>query len=61
MFGRHDIGLALVNVAVLWLAIAAFIWAAWLVERMAAYLFVPYLVWVSIATALNAAVLMLNR
>jgi tryptophan-rich sensory protein len=61
MFGRHDIGLALVNVAVLWLAIAAFIWAAWPVERMAAYLFVPYLVWVSFATALNAAVLMLNR
>lgn len=61
MFGRHDIGLALVNVAVLWLAIAAFIWAAWPVERMAAYLFFPYLVWVSFATALNAAVLMLNR
>lgn len=60
MFGRHEIGLALVNVAALWLSIVAFIWAAWHVDRDASYLFMPYLVWVSFATALNAAVWQLN-
>ncbi|MEQ1717258.1 MAG: TspO/MBR family protein [Hyphomicrobium sp.] len=61
MFGRHDIGLALINVAALWLAIIAFIWAAWPVDRTASYLFMPYLVWVSFASALNAAVFAMNR
>lgn len=60
MFGRHEIGLALVNVAALWVSVAAFIWAAWSVDKNAAYLFMPYLVWVSFATALNAAVWKLN-
>ena len=61
MFGRHEIGWALVNIAALWLSIALFIWAAWPLDRRAAWLFVPYLVWVSFASALNAAIYMLNR
>lgn len=61
MFGRHEIGPALVTVAALWLSIIAFIWAAWPIDRMAAYLFMPYLVWVSFASALNAAVLVMNK
>lgn len=61
MFGRHDIGLALVNVVALWLSIVAFIWASWHIDRSAAYLFVPYLVWVSFASALNAAIYTLNK
>ena len=61
MFGRHEIGLALVNVASLWVSVLAFIVAAWPVDTTASYLFMPYLVWVSFATALNAAVWKLNR
>lgn len=61
MFGRHDIGWALVDVTALWLSIVAFIVMTWGSERMAAYLFLPYLVWVSFATALNAAVYVMNR
>jgi translocator protein len=60
MFGRHDISTALIDVAGLWLATAAFIWATWNLEPRAAYLFLPYLAWVSFATALNFAVWRLN-
>lgn len=60
MFGRHDILLALVDIAALWLAIAAFIVAAWPLDRRASGLFLPYLAWVTFAAGLNAAVWQLN-
>ncbi|MBX9684141.1 MAG: tryptophan-rich sensory protein [Hyphomicrobium sp.] len=60
MFGRHDISLALVDVTGLWLATAAFIVAAWGLDHRAAYLFMPYLVWVTFAAALNFEVWRLN-
>lgn len=53
MFGRHDIGWALVDLVALWLTIAAFIWLVLPIDRTAAYLFMPYLVWVSYAGLLN--------
>ena len=60
MFGRHDIALALVDVTGLWIATALFIGLTWTVAPTAAYLFVPYLVWVSFAAALNFEVWRLN-
>ena len=60
MFGRHDITLALVDVALLWVATAAFIVASWQLAPTAAYLFIPYLLWVSFAAALNLEVWRLN-
>jgi benzodiazapine receptor len=59
-FGRRRMDLAFVDVVALWLTIAGFILAAWPVSGMAALLFVPYLVWVTIAGALNRAVWRLN-
>ncbi len=56
MFGRNHIGLALADIAMLWLAIGAFIWSAWPVSRAAALLFVPYWAWVSFSSALNFAI-----
>jgi tryptophan-rich sensory protein len=60
MFGLHRIDLALIDVIGMLLSILAFIWIAWPVDRTAALLFVPYLVWVSYAAALNAAIMLMN-
>jgi translocator protein len=60
MFGRQDISGALVNVTALWLATAAFIALTWNVEPRAAYIYIPYLAWVSFAAALNFAVWQMN-
>lgn len=60
-FGMHRIGLALVNIALLWLAIIGTMVAFWNVTPVAGWLFVPYLAWVSFATALNFALWRLNR
>jgi translocator protein len=60
MFGRHDIGAALFDIVALWLSIAAFIAAARGLDARAAYLFVPYLAWVSFAAALNFAIWQMN-
>jgi tryptophan-rich sensory protein len=59
-FGLHRPGLALVEIAALWLAILGFALAAWPVKRLATVLFVPYALWVGYAAALNLALWRLN-
>lgn len=59
-FGLHRIGLALVNIILLWVAIAGTTVAFWRVVPVAGILFVPYLAWVSFAAALNFAIWRLN-
>jgi translocator protein len=51
---------ALIEVAFLWLSIAALIVMIWPVQRTAALMLVPYLVWVGIASVLNRAVVKMN-
>lgn len=60
MFERKEIGLALVDLILLWISIVAFMVLAWPVSQTATYLFIPYLAWVSIAGALNFSVWRLN-
>ena len=60
MFGRQDIGLALVDLIGLWLSIAGFIWLALPIDLRAAALFAPYLAWVTFAGILNFAVWRMN-
>lgn len=60
-FGAHMLGAALIEMALLWAAIAWCIVAFWAVSRPAAWLMVPYLVWVSFAWLLNLGFWMLNR
>ena len=60
MFGAHRIDLALADIVGLLVSIAAFIVLALKLDRSAAALFVPYLAWVTFATALNFAVYQLN-
>jgi translocator protein len=52
-FGLHMPGLALVEIALLWLTIGAVIAVFSRPARGAAWLLVPYLMWVSFATYLN--------
>ena len=59
-FGRRRMDLALIDVAVLWLAVALFILTAWPVSPLASLLFVPYLAWVTAAATLNHSVRRLN-
>lgn len=59
-FALHAIGAALLVIAALWLAIAGTIAAFARVDRRAAALLLPYLAWVSFATALNLAIWRLN-
>jgi benzodiazapine receptor len=52
--------LALADIVLLWVMIAATIIAFWRVRPLAGALLIPYLLWVSIAVALNYAVWQLN-
>ena len=60
-FGWRRIGLALVIIVLLWAAIIGTIRYFSRVSRLAGLLLVPYLLWVSFATVLNAAIWWLNR
>ena len=60
VFRAHSAIMALVDIAALWLAIAATMWAFALKNRLAAWLLVPYIAWVSFASALNTAIWLLN-
>ncbi len=59
-FGWHQTGWAFVEIVALWIAILATIVSFWPISRVAALLLVPYLVWVSYASALNFAIWSLN-
>ncbi len=60
-FGANAIGLALIEIVVLWAAIAWTVVTFRQVSRPAAALLLPYWAWTSFATALNAAIWWLNR
>lgn len=60
MFGAHNIGGALAELILLWLAIVAFIVMTWRPVHAAALLFLPYLAWVTTAGFLNLAIYRLN-
>lgn len=60
VFGLRRLDLGLVDVTLMWLAIAATILAFWRIHRMAALLLAPYLVWVTYAAALNLALWRMN-
>lgn len=59
-FGLHRPGLALVEITLLWAALATTLLAFWRVKTAAGVLLVPYLAWVSLATALNFTIWRLN-
>lgn len=59
-FGAHELGWALVEIVALWIAILLTLLSFRRVSSLAAWLFAPYLAWVTFATALNFALWRLN-
>jgi tryptophan-rich sensory protein len=54
-FGRHRMDQAFIDAILMWLSILGFMLAAWPVSTLASWLFLPYLLWVTLATLLNLA------
>lgn len=59
-FHFHQMGIALIEIILLWACILMMIRAFHPINRVAAFLQIPYLAWVSFATILNAAYYFLN-
>jgi tryptophan-rich sensory protein len=59
-FGLQNTLYGLLSIIPLWILIAATIYQFNKIEKWASYLLVPYIAWVSIATALNASIYLLN-
>ncbi len=59
-FGLKNIRMGMAVVSFLWLSVLSALLAMWQVDWIAGALFVPYLIWVTIAAALNAGVWWLN-
>jgi len=60
-FGLRNPALAFVDIVLLWLALLATVVAFWKARPFAGALLVPYLAWVTFASALNFAICRLNR
>jgi translocator protein len=59
-FGLKRMRAGMLVLALLWLAVAATLVAFWRVDWVAGFLFLPYLVWVTVAGALNWSVMTRN-
>jgi tryptophan-rich sensory protein len=59
-FGLHRPDLAFLDIALLWLAIAATVLTFWRAHRGAALLLLPYIAWVSFAAVLNFTLWRMN-
>ena len=60
-FYFHQIGLALIEIILLWIFIVAMILQFHKIVAIAAFINIPYLLWVSFATFLNASYYFLNN
>jgi tryptophan-rich sensory protein len=59
-FGSQSPILGLIVIVPLLVTIIVFIRMSWNMDRLSAWLFVPYLAWVGFATLLNLSIVMLN-
>ncbi len=60
-FGLHNPMLALIEIVLLWLMIYETFVLFNKVHKIAGYLFIPYILWVTFALVLNASIWWLNR
>ncbi len=59
-FGMRNPDLAFVNILLMWVFIFLTIKAFYPISKTASYLLIPYLAWVSFASVLNLAIVILN-
>lgn len=59
-FRFHQLQASVIDIAILWVCILWMILSFKKIDRVAAYLQLPYLAWVSFATVLNATIVYLN-
>lgn len=59
-FYFKDIEIAMLDIIALWISIVIMVWMFYRVKPLAGWLNIPYLLWVSFATALNIAYYVLN-
>ncbi|MEO0402475.1 MAG: TspO/MBR family protein [Pseudomonadota bacterium] len=59
-FGLRNIRVGMAVILALWITVLGALLALWQVDPLAGALFIPYLIWVTIAAALNASVWRLN-
>lgn len=60
-FGLHRPDWALIEIVILWSSLVFIQRAFWRLDRLAGWLWLPYLSWVSFASVLNATIWWLNR
>lgn len=60
-FYFNQIGYALIEIILLWINILAMLFLFFKIKPIAAYINIPYLLWVSFAAILNAAYYFLNK
>ena len=59
-FSFNMIGFALIEIILLWISIIVMLVLFYRIKPMAAYINIPYLIWVTFATILNASFYLLN-
>lgn len=59
-FGAHQIGWALIDIIALWITLAITVLTSYKASQSAFWLLIPYFLWVSFATILNASLWYLN-
>ena len=59
-FNLKNLALALINILIIWSLIIILMIKFWNIDRRSSYLLIPYLFWVTFATALNYSIWMLN-
>jgi tryptophan-rich sensory protein len=59
-FGLKSPLLGFIDILLLWVMIVVSLWAFYRVKNSAAYFLIPYIAWVTIASALNGAIYFMN-
>ena len=59
-FSMHALGVALIEIILMWVSILLTIVSFYPISKPAAYLLIPYLLWVSFASVLNFSIWKLN-